>query len=269
MLKTACIQLTSGDNMAENIEKIEAMVASAAKNGAQFVATPENVFLMENPKSEKILYKVEEHPAVQAAAKMAKENKIWLLVGSVAVASGDENKSYNRSILFNPNGEIVAQYDKIHLFDVEVDDGQVYKESAKIKAGNKAVAVETPLCKLGMTICYDLRFPHLYRALAKAGANIIAVPAAFTQKTGEAHWHILLRARAIETGCFIIAPAQTGTHANGRQTFGHSLIVDPWGVIIADAGTNEGIIYADIDFSKVRKTRNDIPSLQHDRDFSF
>ena len=268
ILKISCIQLTSSANMADNIAKIGDMVAQAASSGAQLIATPENSFLMAEPKSSPELYTQSQHPAVKAAAEMARNNKVWLLIGSVAILpDAHAQKTYNRSLLFNPDGKIVAHYDKIHLFDVEVGDGQTYRESAKMLAGNQAVIAETPFANLGMSICYDLRFPQLYRKLAKAGANIIAVPAAFTQKTGEAHWHILLQARAIETGCFIIAPAQTGTHAGGRQTYGHSLIIDPWGRILADAGTEEGIITAEIDLTEVEKTRKNLPSLQHDREF--
>lgn len=264
----ACIQLTSGPDLLDNITKVEMLVARAAMQGAQLITTPENTFLMEESGKNKVFYTQNEHPAVKASAEMARKNKAWLLIGSVAVA-GENNKNYNRSLLFDPQGEIVAQYDKIHLFDVEVGDGQTYRESAKIIAGDKAVIAETPWGKLGMTICYDLRFPQLYRALAKFGAGIITVPAAFTQVTGEAHWHVLLRARAIETGCFIIAPAQTGTHAGNRKTYGHSLIVDPWGKVLADGSTDEGVIIADLDLAEVAKTRAKLPSLTHDREFSL
>jgi predicted amidohydrolase len=274
MLKISCIQMNSSANMSENIAKLQKMVADAAIGGAKLVATPENSFLMDEPKAARELYTMSEHPAVRASADMARENKVFLLIGSVAVADDgwqmtDDKKAYNRSILFNPNGEIVAYYDKIHLFDVEVGDGQVYRESAKILAGNRAVVAAMQFFNLGMTICYDLRFPHLFGALAKNGANIIATPAAFTKTTGEAHWHVLQRARAIETGCFIIAPAQTGTHAGGRQTFGHSLIIDPWGRVLADAGEGEGIVSAEIDIAEVAKTRAKMPSLCHDREFEF
>lgn len=272
MLRVACIQCRSGADLLDNIIKIEAMVVRAAAQGAQFIFTPENSFLMNKNDSEKVFFTQDEHPAIKASANMARTHKIWLLIGSVAVADDgwrmtDDKKTYNRSLLFNPSGEIVAQYDKIHLFDVEVGDGQNYKESAKIVAGNKAVLADTEWGKLGMSVCYDLRFPQLYRALAKAGASILAVPAAFTQVTGEAHWHVLLRARAIETGCFVIAPAQTGTHAGGRKTYGHSLIISPWGEILADGGTDEGIIIADIDLAEVEKVRAKLPSLKHDREF--
>lgn len=291
MLSVACIQLTSGADLLENIAKVEQQVEKAVASGAKFITTPENTFLMEESGKGRILYKQDDYPAIKASETMARKHKVWLLIGSVAilsneyrVQSAEEKKkkgkysnsqlsthnsalTYNRSLLFNPEGEIVAHYDKIHLFDVEVGDGQTYRESAKILPGEKAVIAKTPWAKLGMTICYDVRFPQLYRALAKSGAQIITVPAAFTQVTGEAHWHVLLRARAIESGCFVIAPAQTGTHAGNRKTYGHSLIIDPWGKILADGGTEEGIITADIDLSEVAKTRAKLPSLQHDREF--
>ena len=182
-----------------------------------------------------------------------------------------DDKQYNRSLLLNPAGEIAAQYDKIHLFDVEVGDGQTYRESAKIVPG-ATLALTTinhqPPTTLGLTICYDLRFPQLYRALAKAGAHILSVPAAFTQVTGEAHWHTLLRARAIENTCFVIAPAQTGTHPGNRKTYGHSLVVSPWGEIIADGGVEEGVVMAEIDLAEVNRVRKRLPSLEHDREFS-
>lgn len=267
MLRVACVQLTSGADLLENITKVGGMVERAVATGAKFVTTPENTFLIEESGKDRVFYKQDEHPAVKASAEMARTHKVWLLIGSVAVLSNSEKLTYNRSLLFNPEGEIVAHYDKIHLFDVEVGDGQTYRESSRILPGEKAVIAETPWAKLGMTICYDVRFPQLYRALAKSGAGIISVPAAFTQVTGEAHWHVLLRARAIETGCFIIAPAQTGTHAGNRKTYGHSLIIDPWGKILADGGTDEGIITADIDLNEVEKVRSKLPSLEHDREF--
>ncbi len=267
MLKVACIQLTSSADLLENIAKVEGMVSRAVVQGAQLITTPENTFLIEESGKNRVFYTQNEHPAVKASAEMARKYKVWLLIGSVAIAANNE-KLYNRSLLFNPHGEIVVQYDKIHLFDVDVGDGQTYRESARFMAGDKAVIAETPWGKLGMTICYDVRFPQLYRALAKAGVGIITVPAAFTQVTGEAHWHVLLRARAIETGCFIIAPAQTGIHAGNRKTYGHSLIIDPWGKVLADGDTDEGIIIADLDLAEVAKTRAKLPSLTHDREFN-
>lgn len=267
--KLACLQLNSGNDMAANITKIEKMVREAARQGAQLVGLPENAFMMEEHGSTKprALYSQEDHPAITASAHIAKANRCWLLVGSVAVKIDNSGKTVNRSLLFGPSGQPVTHYDKIHLFDVELPGGESYTESNKMLHGEQAVVAATPWCKLGMTVCYDLRFPHLYRALAKGGADMLAVPSAFTQVTGEAHWHVLLRARAIENGCFVMAPAQTGIHPGKRRTYGHALIVDPWGTVLADAGTEEGIIMADIDIGMVAQVRARIPSLKHDREF--
>jgi len=207
-----------------------------------------------------------EHKAVLRMQTLATELGIWLLF-CVAVKN-DAQKLFNRSLMVDPHGRIIAQYDKIHLFDVDVPGGESHRESDNFDGGSKAILAELPATKLGMTICYDLRFPHLFRKLAKAGAEIIAVPSAFTYKTGEAHWHILLRARAIENSCFIIAPAQCGRHPSGRQTYGHSLIIDPWGKILAEgAEAEEGIITAEIDLEQVGKIRTSLPSLSADRSF--
>ena len=297
-MKLALLQLNSGADMAANIATVEAMVREAAGAGATFIATPENTFLMEAssssphhpsprgfggrspnplPKGEGVKkYSQENHPAIIATQALAKECGVWILIGSVAVIpSNGDGKCYNRSLLINPEGCITATYNKIHLFDVDVPNDRSYRESDRFSAGDKAVTASLstinhqPSTTLGMTICYDLRFPHLYRSLAKMGANILAVPAAFTAVTGEAHWHVLLRARAIENGCFVIAPAQTGTHADGRKTYGHSLVVDPWGRVLADGGTEVGIVYADIDVGEVAKVRMRLSSLEHDRPFSF
>lgn len=288
-MKLALLQLNSGPDIAANIEAIAPLVAQAATQGAELIATPENTFLMEAPGAERVYYTQENHPGVLAAQAWAKQYGVWILVGSVAILpSTGKDKTYNRSLLISPQGDIAAGYDKIHLFDVDVGDGQTYRESAKIRGGDKLVTVSVdggqwtgdkkdsllstvhrPLsATLGLTICYDLRFPQLYRALAKQGATILTVPAAFTQVTGEAHWHVLLRARAIENGCFVIAPAQTGTHAGGRQTYGHSLVVDPWGRVLADGGTETGVVMCDIDLNEVTKVRQKLPSLEHDREFS-
>lgn len=270
-MKIACVQINGGGDMAANISKAQTLVQEAASRGARLVALPENVFFMEEPSRgvHRTLYTPAEHPGVKAAAEMAKTHRCWLLVGSLAVKIDESGKTVNRSLLYNPNGELVSQYDKVHLFDVALPNGETYAESAKMLPGREAVLADVEGVKLGLTICYDLRFPHLYRALAQAGADIIAVPAAFTQVTGEAHWHVLLRARAIETGCFIIAPAQTGMHPGNRRTYGHALIIDPWGNVLADAGTDEGVITADIDLSMVASTRAKIPSLSHDREFTL
>ncbi len=268
-MKLALLQLNSGSDMAENIAMVEGFVVQAVGQGAEFIATPENTFLMQEPGSERNSYPQDTHPGVLAAQGWAKHYAVWILLGSVFVATEEAGKMFNRSLLINPQGGIAATYDKIHLFDVEVGDGQVYHESAKIAAGGKAVVTPCAGAVLGMTMCYDVRFPQLYRMLAKAGAQILAVPAAFTQVTGEAHWHTLLRARAIENGCFVIAPAQTGTHPGNRKTYGHSLVVDPWGGIVADGGTEPGVTMVQIDLGEVKKTRARIPSLQHDRPFDF
>lgn len=272
----ACIQTNSADDMAENIRVIGAQVKEAAGQGAQFIALPENAFLMAVGDSfHSQVYLPEEHPALQAVQQWAAELNVWILIGSIAVKQGTRHKAQsakylNRSYLISPQG-IAAHYDKIHLFDVSVPNGESHLESARFDAGDKAVIAQTPWGKLGMTICYDVRFPHLYRTLAKAGAEMLTTPAAFTRFTGEkGGWHILNRARAMETGCFVIAPAQCGTHmgANGRKTYGHSLIIHPWGDILAEAGEEPCIITAEIDLAEVAKTRAIMPSLAHDREFA-
>jgi predicted amidohydrolase len=269
-LNVACIQLTSGSDIAANIVAIESYVKQAKAGGAEFIALPENAFYMraegEAPPQR---YMQSEHPGVIAAKEWAKQHAVWLLVGSVAVIADDANEArlINRSLLMDADGNITATYDKIHLFDVEVGDGQVYRESERMAPGAKAVCAHTPWGYMGMTVCYDIRFPHLYRTLAKMGASMLLTPAAFTAVTGEAHWHVLNRARAIENGCFVISPGQCGTHPGGRKTYGHSLIIDPWGKVLADGGEAAGIISAVIDLDEVAKIRGKIPSLQHDREF--
>lgn len=269
-MKIACIQLNSQADMAANILLVEQYVAQAAAEGARFVTLPENAFFMRDPadKSAFTTHPRDQHPAVVVCSRLARQYGIWLLAGSVALPAG-EGKSFNSSLLFDNAGNIIAHYDKIHLFDVTLPNGEIYAESSRFQPGEKAVVADTPWGGVGLTVCYDVRFPQLYRALAKAGASIITVPAAFTQVTGEAHWHILLRARAIEQGCFIVAPAQTGTHPGGRKTFGHSLIIDPWGTVLADGGTQPGIITAEIDLSQVELVRSRLPSLEHDRNFTL
>lgn len=269
-MKFALLQLNSQSDLHVNIKTLAAMVREAASLGAELVATPENTFLMAEPGSEQHFYTESEHPGVLASLACAKEFGVWLLVGSVhVIGKVGDTKMLNRLLLINPQGEIVARYDKIHLFDADVPGDRSYRESDRFLAGDKQMMADIDGTKIGLTICYDIRFPHLYRSLAKGGAQILAVPAAFTQVTGEAHWHTLLRARAIENGCFIIAPAQTGTHPGNRKTYGHSLVVDPWGKILADGGTDTGIVYADIDIAEVEKVRARLPSLEHDRPFDF
>ena len=269
--RLACVQVNAGDDMAANLEAASELAFDARDAGARLIAFPENVAFMapdgigvrEAGRSEA------DHPGLAAFGALARELDAWLLVGSLGITTDDgEGRVANRSFLLNAKGETVATYDKIHMFDVSLGGGESYRESATFLPGDRAVLVETPFGGLGLTICYDLRFPYLYRALAKAGAQLIAVPSAFTQTTGRAHWHTLLRARAIETGCFVFAPAQCGSHARGRKTFGHSLIVDPWGAVIAEAGEEPGVISAEIDLTKVTHAHGQVPSLAHDRDFT-
>jgi predicted amidohydrolase len=264
--RAALVQLRSGREIAPNIAIAEDLIRAAAAAGAQYVQTPENTTLMELS-SERLFARIKpeaETEALVAFSGLARELRIWLHVGSVAVRVG-EAKAANRAFLFAPNGEIVARYDKIHMFDVDLPSGEVYRESKNYQPGEAATVVRLPWGGLGITICYDLRFPEHYKALALAGADFVSVPAAFTKQTGEAHWHILLRARAIETGCFVLAAAQGGMHENGRATYGHSLIISPWGNILAEAGDEPGIVTADIDPDEVRAARARIPALHHVR----
>jgi predicted amidohydrolase len=206
-------------------------------------------------------------PAIPVFAALAKELNVWLLIGSLAIKVSD-SKTANRSFLIGPDGRVTTRYSKIHLFDVDLAGGESYRESSTVAGGDAAVLAETPWGKIGLSVCYDIRFPRLYRALAQKGAFAFTAPSAFTVPTGQAHWHVLLRARAIENGAFMIAPAQGGTHANGRKTYGHSLIVDPWGTVLAEAGTEPCVIFAEIDPALSQEARAKIPSLQHDRDFT-
>jgi predicted amidohydrolase len=252
-----------------NIRMASDLVRQAKAQGADFILTPENTGMME-PNKPALLEKARpeaEHPLLPAFADLARETGAWLLLGSIAIKL-DATSCANRSFLFDPKGQVVARYDKIHMFDVDLKAGESYRESKTFRPGREAVVADLPWGRLGLTICYDLRFAYLYRALAKGGARFITVPAAFTRPTGEAHWHVLLRARAIETGAFVFAPAQCGEHAEGRKTFGHSLIVSPWGEVLADGGTEPGVITAVIDPAKVDEARGMIPALRHDREFS-
>ena len=268
-VKFACVQMTAGPEVQPNLEAAAALIREAAAGGAKFIFTPENTSIIE-PNRELALAKSfsqDEHPGLPFFAKLAKELGVWLLIGSMPIRVEPERLA-NRSFLIDDQGRIITTYDKIHLFDVDLPNGEVYRESERIRAGAQAVLAPTPWGGLGMTVCYDLRFPQLYRDLAHAGATIISIPAAFTVPTGEAHWHVLLRARAIETGAFVFAPAQCGQHAGGRRTYGHSLIVAPWGEILAEAGDAPGIVATVIDFSQVAAARSMIPSLRHDRDYA-
>ena len=269
MLKAACIQVNAGNDMDENIQAAAALACDARAAGAELVVMPENVSMMEWGRAN-ILAKAlpeQDHKALHAFQELARETGLWLHTGSLSVLLEDREKVANRSYVLSPEGKIAAQYDKIHMFDVDLGEGEVYRESATFAPGREAVLARTPWAPVGMTICYDLRFPQLYRSLAHAGAEILVVPAAFTRITGKAHWHVLLRARAIETGCFVLAPAQCGEHPGGRQTFGHALIVSPWGAILADAGEQPGYIMASLDLDQVAEARGKVPSLTHDRLF--
>ena len=269
--RVACVQTCSGRSVDQNIADISKQICEAAANGAQFVLTPEVTNLMEenNQALRRSVDNQSDDKAVTAFAALAKQLSIHLLIGSLGLHNEKGDMLINRSVMFLPDGSIAATYDKIHMFDVDLGGGETYRESANYAAGNKAVVVDLSFGKLGLSICYDVRFPHLYRTLAKAGAQMIAVPAAFTKVSGQAHWHVLLRARAIETGCFVFAPAQAGLHENGRETFGHSLIISPWGEVLAEAGESTDIIYADIDLALVEEARGKIAALKHDRDFSL
>lgn len=265
-LNLALVQMTSSQDVGENIAHACAFIDEAVGKGAQFIATPEMTSLLTS-KRETLFAQAAvegEDKALSAFRKKAEEHGVWLLIGSLPIVVG-EGRVANRSFLIDPDGGVRARYDKIHMFDVDLDGGESYRESKLYQAGEGAVVADTPWGGLGLSVCYDVRFPYLYRALAQNGAQLLSVPAAFTRPTGEAHWHVLLRARAIETGCFVFAPAQTGVHAGGRKTYGHSLIVDPWGEILADGGETCGIIQAELDLGQVEKARQRIPSLHHDR----
>jgi predicted amidohydrolase len=266
--KAACIQFTAGREIGPNIERLAGLIRGARQAGAELIALPENATMIE-PIAAQSLAKAlpeESHPAVPAFRALARETGAWILGGSLTIKL-DGNKVANRSLLFDASGEVVARYDKLHLFDVTLRNGEWYRESDSVRPGGRAVVAPTPWGLLGMTICYDVRFPYLYRALAQAGAAFLTVPSAFTRQTGGAHWHTLLRARAIETGCYVLAPAQCGVHAEGRKTYGHSLIVDPWGEVLADGGEAEGFVIAELDSARVEEARRMIPSLEHDRAF--
>lgn len=266
----ACLQLNSSAVVAENIATVTDLARQAASRGARFITTPEVTTLVTRMQADVIrgsTFVQDEDPAVAAFRSLAEELQSWLLIGSIPIRLSD-TQAANRCFLFDPKGRIAASYDKIHMFDVDLPNGERYRESKSFAPGQSAVLHDLPWGRLGLSICYDLRFPHLYRTLAKAGADFITIPAAFTKTTGEAHWHVLQRARAIETGCFIIAAAQTGTHSgDGRKTYGHSLIISPWGDILADAGEEVGIILAEIDPGLVTKARSQVPSLTHDVDY--
>ncbi|MCC6949655.1 MAG: carbon-nitrogen hydrolase family protein [Bradyrhizobiaceae bacterium] len=268
--RAALVQMRTGRDVAANIDAAAKLIREAKAGGAEYVQTPEQTSLMELDRASLFAHIVEEErdPALAAFRELARELKVHLHVGSLAVKASPD-KAANRTFFLDPNGEIIARYDKIHMFDVNLANGESYRESNTYRPGETAVVVALPFCRIGLSICYDVRFPALYRALAEAGAEVITVPAAFTKQTGEAHWHLLLRARAVETGCFVLAAAQGGRHENGRDTYGHSLVIDPWGRVIAEAGIDPGVIFADIDLAEVAEARRKIPALEHGRRFEI
>ncbi len=275
-MKAAILQLNVSDDPAANLAVTRGMLADAAAQGAKFILTPEvsNCISTSRDHQQSVLHHEADDPTLAALCADAAAHGIWLLIGSLALKTGDADGRFaNRSFLIDPQGGIAARYDKIHMFDVQVTPTETWKESAAYRPGTEAVLARTPFANIGMTICYDVRFPALFQALADAGAQILTVPAAFSPVTGAAHWHTLLRARAIETGCFVIAPAQTSTHASAthktRDTYGHSLVVAPWGEVILDAGTDAGVYLFDLDLAQVEAARARVPSMSHKRPFGL
>jgi predicted amidohydrolase len=265
----ACIQNRAGPDMAASMAEATELVRAARNQGAELICLPEFFSCLKVTDREMETGPLPEaaHPALPHYRALAEDLGAWILLGSLAIAAS-AGKAINRSYLIGADGGIAARYDKLHLFDVDLADGESYRESATIQPGDRAVLAATPWGLLGLSVCYDLRFAYLYRALAQAGAAFLAIPAAFAKTTGQAHWHILNRARAIETGCYVLAPCQCGTHGGERETYGHSLIVDPWGRVLADGGGEVGFITAEIDPAEVAKARRMIPALTHDRDFA-
>jgi len=268
IFRAALVQMRSGRTPQDNIDAAATLIGEAKAAGAAYVLTPEMTNILETTRERLFAAIVaeEKDPTLAAMRELARQHGLWLHIGSLAIAASPE-RAANRSFLINPKGAVVARYDKIHMFDVDLAGGESYRESRNFRAGDLAVVADLPWGRLGLTICYDLRFPALYRALAEAGASFLAIPAAFTRQTGEAHWRVLTRARAIENGCFVLAAAQGGTHEDGRETFGHSIAIDPWGRVLAQGGREPGVVVAEIDPSAVATARGRIPSLQHGRRF--
>jgi predicted amidohydrolase len=273
-MRAGLVQLNVSDDPAANLAVTVGLIRQAISGGADFVLTPELTNGLSSSRAhQRSVFRHEDADETLATLRAeAKAAGIWLMIGSLGLLTQDADGRFaNRSFLIGPDGDIAARYDKIHMFDVNVSDTEVYRESEGYRPGSKAVVAETPFARIGMTVCYDVRFPALYRRLAQGGAQIITVPAAFNHITGAAHWETLLRARAIETGCFVLAPAQTGfhseTHGKGRRTHGHSLAIAPWGEVLADAGTEPGVTLVDLDLTRVDEARRRVPSLDHDRGF--
>ncbi len=269
-LRIGLVQMRTGRDVEKNLNDAGALIREAAKGGATYVQTPEVTTLMERERARLFAATLPENgnPALAHFCNLARDLGIWLHVGSMGILVKPD-KIANRSFLLAPDGQVAARYDKIHMFDVELPGGESYRESRNFEPGKLAVTADLPWGRLGLTVCYDLRFPQLYRTLAKGGARLLAIPSAFTRQTGEAHWHTLLRARAIEAQCFVLAAAQGGLHENGRETYGHSLVVAPWGQILAEGGTDPSVVFADLDLAAVQEARNRVPSLGHDRPFEL
>ena len=272
----ACIQFAAGPDPEPNLREVSQLVRRACAQGAQLILTPEASNFIESGRRRRDKARTEaDDPFLAAMRELARETGAWLSLGSLVIdpageagAEAGETRLANRSFLIDGEGAIVARYDKIHMFDIDLPGGESYRESHAYRPGGRAVTAGLPWGRLGLSVCYDLRFPDLYRALARAGAEFLTVPSVFTVPTGTAHWHVLLRARAIENGCFVLAAAQSGTHTGGRQSYGHSLIVAPWGEVLADAGEGTGIVTAQIDPARVAEARRAVPSLWHDRPFT-
>lgn len=269
-VRIALLQMTAGRDRQANLALVLKAVEAASDQGATLLATPEMSLKIDKSRAAMLAdsLMMDADPVVEQLGAAARVRGMHLLLGSAAFRVGAD-RLLNRSLLFGPDGGPIAHYDKIHLFDVDLDHGESWRESNSYQGGDHAVLADAGFARIGLSICYDLRFAALYRTLAQGGAEILSVPAAFTRQTGMAHWHVLLRARAIETGCFVIAPAQCGTHQDGRETYGHSLIVNPWGEIVLDAGEAPGLYVAEIDLDAVAEARRRIPSLNHDRPFQL
>lgn len=272
-LAIALIQTRTPATAVAGLTHVEPLIRQAATEGAKLILTPEGTNLLEQRRDRRAdaITDEDQDACVVGLRHLAAELGVWLLIGSAIVRSGHDgdDRAANRSLLIDPNGGIVARYDKLHVFDVDLPNGETYRESSTIRPGDAAAIADTPWGRLGLTVCYDVRFPHLFRQLARAGASMIAVPAAFTVPTGEAHWETLLRARAIETGAFVLAPAQGGTHEDGRQTWGRSTVVAPWGEVVAKLDHDDpGVLHATLDLSAVARARAAVPALTHDRDFA-
>ncbi|HZM45407.1 MAG TPA: carbon-nitrogen hydrolase family protein [Burkholderiales bacterium] len=269
--RIACLQMQAGNDLEANLATVRDMAGAAAARGARFILTPEYALMLDG--SGRVMREralaADGSPALPALQALARDLKVWFLAGSLTVRTeAADGRIANRSFVISDGGAVVAAYDKIHMFDVTLPDGRAIRESSAYRPGDRAVTADTPWGRFGLTVCYDLRFPGLYRALALAGSHYITVPSSFQPQTGKVHWYTLVRARAIENGCFIIAPAMCGDHPGNRQTYGHTLVVDPWGEVLADGGESPGIVYAEIDPAAVTRARGMIPSIDHDRVFS-